>query len=264
MIGQIGFDPGTEWGSGLTSTADNTLRRKTTVEAGDADGSDAFDPASEWDGFATDTFAGVGAYPGLVVPADTAPSVAATSPAAGAPAVAVDDDVTVTFSEPVAVAAGGFALSCTVSGSKAFTQSGGPTTYTLDPTVDFTPGDSCTLSVTAASVSDVDTNDPPDVMVADFTSSFSVPAVDPCVAPITTIPTIQGSGATVAVTGPVTTRGVVVGDYEGASPALRGFYLQDATGDGNPATSDAIFVFEFSNADAVKLGDVVTVTRQRR
>ena len=28
VIGQIGFDPGTEWGTGLTSTADNTLRRK--------------------------------------------------------------------------------------------------------------------------------------------------------------------------------------------------------------------------------------------
>src|SRR5678815_2741347 len=30
VIGQIGVDPGTEWGSGLTSTADNTLRRKPT------------------------------------------------------------------------------------------------------------------------------------------------------------------------------------------------------------------------------------------
>ncbi|MDT9111101.1 hypothetical protein, partial [Escherichia coli] len=28
VIGQIGVDPGTEWGTGLTSTADNTLRRK--------------------------------------------------------------------------------------------------------------------------------------------------------------------------------------------------------------------------------------------
>ena len=27
-IGQIGVDPGTQWGSGLASTADNTLRRK--------------------------------------------------------------------------------------------------------------------------------------------------------------------------------------------------------------------------------------------
>ena len=27
VLGQIGVDPGTEWGSGLTSTVDNTLRR---------------------------------------------------------------------------------------------------------------------------------------------------------------------------------------------------------------------------------------------
>ncbi len=45
-IGQVGVDPGTEWGTGLTSTADNTLRRKATVEAGDTDPSDAFDPAT--------------------------------------------------------------------------------------------------------------------------------------------------------------------------------------------------------------------------
>ena len=44
-IGQVGVDPGTEWGTGLTSTADNTLRRKATVEAGDTDPTDAFDPA---------------------------------------------------------------------------------------------------------------------------------------------------------------------------------------------------------------------------
>ena len=44
--------PGTEWGTGLTSTADNTLRRKPTVLAGDTIGSDAFDPAVQWDGFA--------------------------------------------------------------------------------------------------------------------------------------------------------------------------------------------------------------------
>ena len=36
-IGDLGFDPGTEWGTGLTSTADNTLRRKASIEAGDTD-----------------------------------------------------------------------------------------------------------------------------------------------------------------------------------------------------------------------------------
>ncbi|HET8774693.1 MAG TPA: lamin tail domain-containing protein [Thermoanaerobaculia bacterium] len=67
VVGQIGFDPGTEWGSGLTSTADNTLRRKTSVLTGDPNGSDPFDPSIEWDGFATDTFGGLGSH-GIVIP----------------------------------------------------------------------------------------------------------------------------------------------------------------------------------------------------
>lgn len=62
VIGQIGFDPGTEWGTGLVSTADNTLRRKNTVCAGDPDGSDVFDPSNEWDGYATDTLDGLGSH----------------------------------------------------------------------------------------------------------------------------------------------------------------------------------------------------------
>ncbi len=62
VIGQIGIDPGSEWGSGLTSTADNSLRRKNAICAGDSNGSDAFDPAIEWDGYASDTFDGLGAH----------------------------------------------------------------------------------------------------------------------------------------------------------------------------------------------------------
>ncbi len=61
-IGQIGFNPGTEWGTGLTSTADNTLTRKSTVCAGDTNGSNVFDPATEWDGFAVDTFTSIGSH----------------------------------------------------------------------------------------------------------------------------------------------------------------------------------------------------------
>jgi uncharacterized protein len=38
VIGQIGTDPGTEWGTGLTSAGENTLRRKPTIQAGDANG----------------------------------------------------------------------------------------------------------------------------------------------------------------------------------------------------------------------------------
>ena len=62
VIGQIGFRPATEWGTGDASTADNTLRRKATITAGDPNGGDAFDPAVEWDGFPTNTFDGLGSH----------------------------------------------------------------------------------------------------------------------------------------------------------------------------------------------------------
>jgi len=62
VIGQVGFDPGSEWGSGLTSTFDNTLRRKAGIQVGDTNSGDEFDPAIEWDGYAVDTFAGLGSH----------------------------------------------------------------------------------------------------------------------------------------------------------------------------------------------------------
>ncbi|WP_432519660.1 ExeM/NucH family extracellular endonuclease [Kineococcus sp. SYSU DK006] len=65
---------------------------------------------------------------------------------------------------------------------------------------------------------------------------------------------VQGTGATTPLAGrQVTVTGVVVGD----TPGLSGFYLQDPDGDGDPATSDGVFV---SSAVAVDLGDTVTVT----
>jgi len=63
-IGQIGVDPGTEWGSAFTSTADNTLRRKTTIASGDTNATDSFDPAAEWEGYAQDTVDHLGTYQG--------------------------------------------------------------------------------------------------------------------------------------------------------------------------------------------------------
>ncbi len=62
VIGQTGFDPGSEWGTGDSSTQDNTIRRKVDVCAGDPNGSDAFNPSVEWDGFAKDTFDGLGSH----------------------------------------------------------------------------------------------------------------------------------------------------------------------------------------------------------
>jgi predicted extracellular nuclease len=62
VIGQVGSDPGSYWGSGDVTTQNHTLRRKGIIEAGDTNGSDAFDPASEWDGYPQDTFDGLGTH----------------------------------------------------------------------------------------------------------------------------------------------------------------------------------------------------------
>ncbi|HEY3449918.1 MAG TPA: amidohydrolase family protein [Myxococcales bacterium] len=59
-IGQVGFDPGTEWTAGTVTTLDSSLRRKCTVAGGDTNSGDAFDPSAEWDGFPVDTFDGLG------------------------------------------------------------------------------------------------------------------------------------------------------------------------------------------------------------
>lgn len=62
IIGLIGFDPGTEWGGGLTSTTDNTLVRKCTIDHGDANGGDVFNPSIEWDGFTQNDFTHLGSH----------------------------------------------------------------------------------------------------------------------------------------------------------------------------------------------------------
>ncbi len=188
---------------------------------------------------------------------DAAPFVSSVEPANGATDTALNANITINFSEPVNVTGNWFAISCTNSGSHSATVSGGPTTFSIDPDSDFALGDGCTVTVVAANVTDQDV--PLDAMAVDYSFTFSVPSTDPCVDSFTPIYAIQGSGLTADIIGPVATKGVVIGDYEGPSPALRGFYLQDATGDGDTATSDGIFVFNGSNEN-VSLGDVVRVT----
>lgn len=190
-------------------------------------------------------------------PPDAAPGVAGTIPADGAANVPYDTNVSVTFTEAVNVTSAWYTLTCTLSGIHTAVVTGGPTTFTVNPDSDFISGDSCTFVVLANGVSDQDSNDPPDNMVANFTVGFST--VDACTLSYTPIYDIQGSGLTAAITGTVSTQGVVVGDYEGASPALRGFFLQDLSGDDDPATSDGVFVFNGNN-NSVNLGDVVRVT----
>ena len=69
VIGQIGFDPGSEWGMGLASTQNNTIRRMASIGMGDTNGADVFDPATEWDGYDNDTFDGLGEHVSTACPA---------------------------------------------------------------------------------------------------------------------------------------------------------------------------------------------------
>ncbi|MBC7501495.1 MAG: ExeM/NucH family extracellular endonuclease, partial [Herminiimonas sp.] len=72
--------------------------------------------------------------------------------------------------------------------------------------------------------------------------------------PVRTIPQIQGSGPASPFVGTSqTTEGVVT------HRVSNGFYLQDPVGDGDPATSDGIFVFT-SSVLAVAVGDRVRLT----
>ena len=93
--------------------------------------------------------------------------------------------------------------------------------------------------------------------------SLAVGNAPACSADDVTIGSVQGTTDISPVAGQtVTVQGTVVGDYEGPSPALRGFYLEDG-GDGNAATSDGVFVFNNiggASPNSVSVGQVVQVT----
>jgi predicted extracellular nuclease len=97
-----------------------------------------------------------------------------------------------------------------------------------------------------------------------FTTTITPGAANSCPTPpppeacgdeFTPIYTIQGNGLASPLDGSeVSTEGVVVGDFQDGKS---GFFIQDATGDGDASTSDGIFVF--STSLDVNVGDRVRV-----
>ena len=134
--------------------------------------------------------------------------------------------------------------------------SGGPTTFTLDPGVTLVIRRNLHADRVGHQVSDQDGNDPPDNMVMNFVVGFTAyrslcrtlhphlhdpgQRADPRRSPARSRPRASWS---------VTSKG----------RRPRGFYLQDLTGDGDPATSDGIFVYTGSS-NLVSVGQVVRVT----
>lgn len=258
-IGQVGNDPGSEWGSGLTSTADNTLRRKEGSCTGDTDPSNTFDPSADFDGYATDNVSDLGTHTAACGSGgEAAPTVASTSPADNAPAVPADANIVITFSEDVDVAGTWFTFQTSGGSPVAATATGGPVEFTLDPDADLQEGETYTVTVVAANVTDQDGDDPPDSMDVDYVFSFTVQGRTP-------ISAIQGSGSTSPMVNQIVTiEGIVVGDFQendGNYSDLDGFFVQEETDDqdSDPATSEGIFVYAPGGID-VQPGDVVRVT----
>jgi predicted extracellular nuclease len=243
-LGQVGVDPGTQWGAGTATTLDHTLRRDSSVLAGDTDPSNAFDPADQWQGFPIDTFDGLGTHTVDGGP-DSAPTVTATTPASDATDVATAANVNITFAEPVDTASGWYSISCSTSGAHTatVTETSGGGARTLDPDVDLAIGETCTVAVTAADVTDRDTVDPPDAMAGDYSFSFATVTANACDTAATPIHDIQGTGPTNTANNETrSTEGIVTGDFQGDA-GMRGFFIQDPDPDTDPLTSEGVFIF---------------------
>jgi VCBS repeat-containing protein len=131
----------------------------------------------------------------ISVNVDSAPVVSST-PASGA-AIAQNQAITVNFSEPVNVAAG-ITFTCTAGSLSGLGGTTGSGVTSLNLTYAGALGGTCTLTVPAASVTDVDTIDPPNNPAANFVATFTVDA-----APSVTA-TTPADGATAATNAPIT------------------------------------------------------------
>ncbi|HEY1408751.1 MAG TPA: PKD domain-containing protein, partial [Promineifilum sp.] len=100
-------------------------------------------------------------------PEDAAPFVAEVSPARDALNVPLNATIVVSFSEGVSVEDNWIEVDCLQSGQMTASHDMGPITYTLSMSMPFSANDSCEVTVFSAMVRDLDSEDPPDTMVAD-------------------------------------------------------------------------------------------------
>lgn len=136
---------------------------------------------------------------------DAAPSVFTIVPANNATAVAINNNVVVAFSEAVNATASAFSLECPVGTPVTFIAApllpaSNATVIQLDPSSDLPNGVTCTVRVNKDEITDFDSNDPPDNMTTDFTSTFTTVDVAPRVTSTTPVAsTTVGTGQTVTL-----------------------------------------------------------------
>lgn len=170
-FGDVGFDPGSRWDVNGVSTQNQTLRRLSTISEGDTLISDDFDPSAEWTEHSIDDFSDIGRHTfegGDVV--DTPPAILTISPVDGATFVGIDANIQVSFSEDVTVSAWNDVV-CSISGNHSVSGALTGRSFTLDPDTDFVLDESCSFTIFAADVADID--ETPLNLATDTTISFS-------------------------------------------------------------------------------------------
>lgn len=136
---------------------------------------DDFDPGSNEDGLAIDDVQ----FGSPVPPEDNPPELSASVPAEGEDFPA-NGSIELTFNESVAVAGDWFLLDCEESGlfDPSTTEvTGGPLTWYITPETELEEGESCTLTLDPAQITDLD--DEPDTLVDPGPITFNVVAPPP-------------------------------------------------------------------------------------
>lgn len=150
------------WSSSNTAVA--TVNASTGVVTGVAEGTANITATSNVNAARTGS---------RTVVVDRFPTVTSTTPANGATAFPVTDNIVINFSEAVNVTGTAFTLECPAGSSQAFTVSGnGTSAITLNPNADLPAAVTCTVTVDGNEVTDVDTNDGPNMMPGNYAFSF--------------------------------------------------------------------------------------------
>ncbi|GAB3144327.1 hypothetical protein GCM10027290_22400 [Micromonospora sonneratiae] len=262
-IGQVGVDPGSEWGTGLTSTADNTLRRQPSVISGDTDPSDAFDPAVQWTGLATDTFDGLGRHTTGGGPVDHPATLVCGEPLVTSFGTAASREVTATdVDDTIVDLAVTAVVPAPTSGSISRTSvtpadgTGGTARATITASADLAAG-SYTVTVTATDAEGTSSTCSLSVQVTKVRTVGEVQGrtLDTESGPADRSPLAPSSGNGTStdrydVRGVITQRTLA---RTSAGADQHGFFLQSRISDrdGDPTTSDGIYVFMGSNTSLI-------------
>jgi endonuclease I len=107
-----------------------------------------------WAASSADSFGSCNSDQSFAGGSDPAPNIVATTPTDGATDFPAAGDLAVAFSEPVTLSTGALTLSCSVSGGVALSYPGSGSNIAISTDTALNAGESCTLTVVAAKISD--------------------------------------------------------------------------------------------------------------